>query len=229
MGNEFDRVIVVEDNTNWQDLLLHLLKTRVSKVEITNNYSQALNLILRLGDSDINVLPVCVIDMNLGSYVDDKYDGLGLLAICKIRKIPTVVVSGYITLGLGRRLYKEFGVVNSFDKANFSEDEFMESIEEALKSPYRSPDFRVNLNNLTETMEEYYKEAHSIIVNRHNQRTMVRGGLSISDEQIQKEEIKLLDQRYRTLSEKIMQVDSIDEVNNLRIEMIEESNSWMNI
>ena len=92
-------ILVIDDNPDWQTILGLLLGNDGYEVIPAEEYSTALDRIVRAGSwLTVADLAACVVDLRFeDSPVEKNYDGLGLLAVCKIQGIPTVVVSGYLT------------------------------------------------------------------------------------------------------------------------------------
>ena len=129
-----ERILLVEDDTNWRDTLSRLLEAEGYEVKLAIEYGEAHFEILKAEASfTMFSLGLCVTDLRLASRtVEDNYDALGLLAECKIRSIPSIVVSGYLTRTMKDRLRDEYGVLTSFDKGSFSEQEFLAAVGQAF-------------------------------------------------------------------------------------------------
>jgi len=133
------RILVIEDRENWRDTLGRLLDGRGFEVEYETGYRTGLDKILESGSrSSVVDLALCIVDLSLDSGGDEEnWDGLGLLALCRITKIPTIVVSGRLTQELKDQLRDQYGVMASFDKGALPVDELLASVEQALILPRR--------------------------------------------------------------------------------------------
>jgi len=220
-------ILIVEDNESWQYTLKMLLEGEGYEIAWVSDYSGALDKILRVSAMALD-LPVCVVDLRLaGSAIEENLDGLGLLAVCKMRRIPSIVVSGFLIQGLKDRLHDEFGVIASFDKDSFAEQEFLTAVRRALASPHLTPEFHTKLQKLVDTVIEYYIRAHRIINDKQRERMIDKGRPSIQDEASWRQQISKLDQTYSTVMEKLRQASTIDELDKLHPEIVRECTEWV--
>lgn len=239
-----DNILIVEDEPGWQNTLEVLLKGEGYGVVLTTEYSKALERILRAGAwFTMADLAVCVVDLRLaGSTVEKNWDGLGLLAVCKMRGIPAIVVSGLLTRGLENQLIDQFGVLACFHKDAFANavQEFLTVIREAL-APHRrvrgrgllqmegpgDVEFRTKLQTLVDTVIERYRQAHAIINDKQRERRIARGRPSAEDEALWEQQLRYLDQKYGTAIGKLNQVSTVDELDRLHPEIIRECMRWV--
>lgn len=125
------RILVVENRKTWRDRLKRYLESEGYAVETAASYGEALG---RLQHSDFDL---AVVDLKLGA--DEKnLDGVELLDDAAQREIPAIVVSGRATVGLARRVYADYDVVQFIDKQTFDRDRFVEIVEEALNPAIRA-------------------------------------------------------------------------------------------
>lgn len=235
-------ILIVEDDTNWQDTLSRLLKGEGYEIEFATEYSRALDKILRAGAwFTVFDLALCIVDLRLaGSTVGENYDGLGLLAVCKIRGIPAIVVSAYLTRRLKDQLRDQYGVMTAFDKYPFPEQEFLAVVRRAVASYAHVPDrfplrmhemaeveFRTKLENLVDTINDSYKRAHAIINEKQRERRIARGRSSAEDEALWRQQLSELDQKFNTAIERLSQANTIAELDRLHPEIVEQSLRWM--
>ncbi len=239
-----ENILILEDDPGWQKTLKTLLENQGYGVVLTKEYSQGLERILRTGAwFAMADLAACVVDLRLaGSTIKENWDGLGLLAVCEIRGIPSIVVSGFLTRELKNQLHDQFGVMACFDKAAFPEQEYLTVIREALTSHHRVRDhespqikakelieleFHSRLQNLIDLVIDYYRRAYAMINDMQRERTTVRGRPSAEDEALWEQQLSELDQEYGIVIGRLSQVSSVDDLDRLRPEIIKECITWM--
>lgn len=220
----------VEDEANWHKTIFDLLKGEGLDFQIATAYSDALDKILRTGGWFAAYdLCLCVVDLRLGSAtIDENYDGMGLLAVCEKRKIPTIVVSGYLNKGLREQLISEYGVSAVFEKGPVFEDQaFLNAVRRAIAShdpkdghfqhqlEGENIEFRLGLQSLNETVIDYYKKAHALINDRQHERKNIRGKSSLEDEKLWQSQIEELDHKFGLALSQIMKCRTIKELNEL--------------
>jgi DNA-binding NtrC family response regulator len=236
MANE--NILVVDDDPAWRNTLELILKGEGYRVLLTKDFSTALDKIIRSGAWFVMAdLAVCVVDLRFsGSPIEESYDGLGLLAVCQGQGIPTIVVSGFLTPALKNQLRDQFQVTACFDKSPFTEQEFLAAVREAL-APHRRVrvrlkemndlEFQTKLQNLVDTVIDYYIRANSMINDRQRERRIARGQPSTEDEALWEQQIHDLDNRYSTIVNKLSQINTIEELNRIHAEIIKECLKWV--
>ncbi len=130
------KILLVEDETSWQDILKDFLKTALKNTEHPENpiqivatYDEAKKALESDGSWDL-----LVADISLGK--PDNNFGKFLIRRAYELKIPTIVVSGTITVSDVRTFLKEYEVNDFFSKEDFAsqEKDFIESVEKILNS-----------------------------------------------------------------------------------------------
>jgi DNA-binding NtrC family response regulator len=237
-----ENILVVDDDPGWRSTLEQLLKGEGYGVILTKDYSTALDRILRAGAwFAMADLTACVVDLRFaGSPVEENYDGLGLLAVCQIRGIPTIVVSGFLTRELKNQLHDQFQVTACFDKLPFIEQEFLATVREALAPRRRVKghallevketaelEFQTKLQKLVDTIIDYYGRAHTMINDKQRERRIARGRPCAEDEALWEQQIRDLDQKYSTTIDRLNQVNTIAELDSLHTEIVKECLRWV--
>jgi hypothetical protein len=238
-------VYVIEDDLYWQDTLLRLLRSEGYNVKGLFDYHVALNGILQMEENNsiAKKTSLCVVDLCLrGNKVDENFDGFVLLAACKIKRIPTIVNSGFLTPKINKRLRQQFGVLDCFDKGTFQEEIFITTVRQVLSvfanDKDKGVDFNYHLLNIefqtkveaiTDTVANYYKKAHSFLAQIQNERREARGKSMPEDEAIYQRQINELDERYSLAIQKLGQANTISELENLHFEIIKECIQWLSI
>ena len=119
------RILVVEDESDWQKRLKRMLKEVNCTVVVASNYDEAKD---ELDDS--SHFDLATIDLNLDKSTE-YVDGLELVA--KIRKtfgpgFPIIVITGHGDLRRQRRAFKDYCVVDFIEKARFEIEEFQDTV-----------------------------------------------------------------------------------------------------
>ncbi len=246
-----ENILIVEDDPSWQSTLELLLKGEGYGVIVAKDYSIALDRILRTGALFAMAdLAACVMDLRFAdSRVEENYNGLGLLAVCKMWEIPAIVVSAFLTRGLKNQLHDQFGVVACFDKDRnardpFDEEEFLAVIKNALvpshrrvrgrgllrmemKGPRSEMEFQTKLQALVDIVIDYYRRAHAMVNDKHRERRIARGRPSAEDEALWEQQIREIDQKYSTAIDKLTQVSTLAELDALHPEIVKECLKWV--
>lgn len=235
------KILIVEDKAKWQEILRHILEKEGYEVEEVSDYSSALKIILSAGlwTSDFD-LTLCLIDLRLESEaIESNYNGLGLLALCKVNKIPTIVVSGFLNSKLKNHLEIDYKVQKAFDKKMFSEEEFIKAVHSAAISPTEDVDgdpaqalretalLVIKLETLTNMVNERYQEAYFFINEKQKDRQRIRGKTDPDDEAIWLEEHKQLGQSHQKVIASLIGVHNLSEFEEVQVEVIKECGGWM--
>lgn len=238
-------ILIIEDKANWQDTLGRLLRDKGYEVQFASRYSDSLEKILKTGawfvDFDIGI---CVVDLNLENGSEERnYDGMGLLAVCRLRSIPTVVVSGYLTQSITLQMLNEFGVKAVFDKSTFVDNaqRFLDVVKKeltlqskkAVKGDSRVGDvdaikFASKQQVLIGNAIDNYKKAMSHINELQDERVKIRRRVDPNDEALWLHQIKELDEKSETFIDKIKNAKTQEELEDLHRELTEEFLKWLN-
>lgn len=125
------RVLIIEDNPSWQQLLKEILEDIGLVVDIVDSYECAVDAIHRSSHK------IAIVDLALGNGDVNNHDGLRLLDVIK-RLDPgclPIMLTGYATVELAVRVLKEYGAFSCLEKSGFSRIEFRKLIQRALATP----------------------------------------------------------------------------------------------
>ena len=126
-------ILVVDDKENWRKMLGGLLREEGFNVDVASNFSQALDAIIKSSIwSTTFDLVLCIVDLNLTGFDPDNRDGIGLLAVCKLSNIPSIVVSSNVSSKSEAKLKDQFGAKAVFSKGTFSEREFIDYVHKTI-------------------------------------------------------------------------------------------------
>ncbi len=125
--NTRQRVLLVEDKENWQEIMGEILQSKGYVVEIAAGYGEALGKLRR------EDFALAVVDLSLPT-ASKRRNLYGILLLENIvdKGIPVIVVTGYGVPELIDELYKEYGVFIILDKETFPPDRFAKYAEEAI-------------------------------------------------------------------------------------------------
>jgi len=128
------KVLIVDDYSDWRDLLSGLIEREGHLVEAAGNWEAALAYINENKDLDLVIL-----DIRLVETEENNQDGMRLLAEIRKRHSFTrvIMVTGYGTMETQRKAFKEFQAFDFFRKAQFDSDEFRRSVQDAVEQSIR--------------------------------------------------------------------------------------------
>ncbi len=128
------KVLIVDDYSDWRDMLSGLLEREGHQTEAVGTLAAAINYI-----NDNKDLDLVVLDIRLVETEENNEDGMRLLA--EIRKrLPftrVVMVTGYGTMETQRKAFKEFQAFDFLSKAQFDSEEFRRSFQDAIEQSIR--------------------------------------------------------------------------------------------
>ena len=128
------KVLIVDDYTDWRDILRGLLEREGHLVEAVGTKEAALAYIDENKDLDLVILDIRLIETE-----KDNEDGMRLLAEIRKRLSFTrvIMVTGYGTMETQRKAFKEFQAFDFFRKAQFDSDEFRQAFQDAIEQAVR--------------------------------------------------------------------------------------------
>ncbi|MBN1303402.1 MAG: response regulator [Anaerolineales bacterium] len=128
------RVLVVEDDAGWRDILEELLVDAGFQVRICSGFGDALGSLRR------EKFTLAILDLSLTGDISDTWnpnqshqnlEGYQLLENTKAGNIPTIVVSGVASPGDIMRAYAEQSIFAYIEKQTFDREVFRRLVEEA--------------------------------------------------------------------------------------------------
>ena len=128
------KVLIVDDYTDWRDILRGLLEREGHLVEAVGTKEAALAYIDENKDLDLVILDIRLIETE-----EDNEDGMRLLAEIRKRLSFTrvIMVTGYGTMETQRKAFKECQAFDFFRKAQFDSDEFRQAFQDAIEQAVR--------------------------------------------------------------------------------------------
>ncbi|MDK1028122.1 MAG: DNA-binding response regulator [Anaerolineae bacterium] len=129
--NKDIRVLIVEDDPSWQNLLSELVADLGFQVDVASDLSQAEELIRNSSHR------LAIVDLSLNISDHKNSDGFNILD--KIRLYDpgcsSLLLSGYATVELAVKAIKDYGAYTCLHKENFSRSGFKDTVQEMLAQP----------------------------------------------------------------------------------------------
>jgi DNA-binding NarL/FixJ family response regulator len=121
------RVLVVEDDAGWRDILSELLDEAGHQPRLCSSFGEARGYLHR------DKYDLAVVDLSLtgSASPDDRMDGYQLLANTQALGIPTIVVTGVASVDDIERAYTERGIFACLEKQTFDRRAFQRIVDEA--------------------------------------------------------------------------------------------------
>jgi len=125
------KVMIVEDETAWQETLRNVLEGEGYLVETVDTHGQALERLEK------TMFDLVVIDL-LSSGDEESRNGVALLNGVRLfnrvtdQDIPLIVVTGFSTTEQARKAFQEFNAVDFISKADFDPQAFRQVVKEAI-------------------------------------------------------------------------------------------------
>jgi len=147
-------VLIIEDEPDWQDILRSLLQEAGFYCEVVSDYPSAISILQSLDPLAL------VLDLNLevGDYNEGDWEGWELTRQARMRGISSIVVTGHARADVASRAFREFGVIDLFDKGYLLESKsiFVQRVAEAIETTQRR---RAELSSLLDPLKAAWSEA----------------------------------------------------------------------
>lgn len=134
------RVLIVEDELSWQEILRDYIGIALRNIDIPEDnvfvfgtYPEARSAIEKNGPWD---LIVADITLDASRQVLGRNYGQFLVALAYEKRIPTIVVSGTISVSDAGNFLRRYGVLDCFSKEDFAafESTFVDGVKKALET-----------------------------------------------------------------------------------------------
>ena len=128
------KILIVEDYTDWRELLTGLLQREGYQVEAAATLQAARSYIDQTKDLDLAILDIRLVETD-----ELNEDGMQLLAEIRERRGFTrvIMVTGHGTMESQRRAFREFHAFDFFRKEQFDSEEFRQAVHEAVEQATR--------------------------------------------------------------------------------------------
>ena len=128
------KILIVEDYTDWRELLTGLLQREGYQVEAAATLQAARTYIDETKDLDLAILDIRLVETD-----DTNEDGMHLLGEIHERSGFTrvIMITGHGTMQSQRKAFREFHAFDFFRKEQFDSDEFRQTVHEAVEQATR--------------------------------------------------------------------------------------------
>lgn len=232
-------VLIIEDEPAWRELLGQWLKDAGYIPEYAADFATASDKILKHTSWFAGFgLSLCVVDLRLASSKDDNFEGIGLLAMCKIINVPTIAVTAHLAVGMKEQL-RQFGAFDSVDKSTFNGPEFLQVIERALalrvvtQDPDRSKStrdqnaFETQMQSMIEVVEGNYERATNRINTLYNNNLTALGKRETDEDVAEwKAKLKQLEESRKDLIGQLALTSSLDQLIDIVPKIRKVAASW---
>jgi DNA-binding NarL/FixJ family response regulator len=146
-----NRALIVDDDAGWRSILAELLEDCGYQVRMCNSFGEAMGC-LRREKYNIAVVDLSLTGSDLSgqSGAETALEGYQLLSTTKAADIPTIVVSGVVSVEDIQRAYDQQSIFAYLEKQTFDRAAFRRAAEEAHTSRFISRE----LENLTDRERE---------------------------------------------------------------------------
>jgi two-component system nitrogen regulation response regulator NtrX len=132
------KVLIVDDYSDWRNMLSGLIEREGHLVEAVGTRKAARKAALAYIDENKD-LDLAILDIRLVETEENNEDGMRLLA--KIRKqlsfTRVIMITGYGTMEMQRKAFKQYQAFDFFSKAQFDSEEFKQAFQEAIEQAVR--------------------------------------------------------------------------------------------
>lgn len=128
------KILIVEDYTDWRELLSGLLQREGYQVKEAATLEQAREYIDQTRDLDLAILDIRLVEID-----DTNEEGMRLLGEIHKRGGFTrvIMITGHGTMESQRKAFREFHAFDFFRKEQFDSDDFRETVHEAVEQATR--------------------------------------------------------------------------------------------
>ncbi|MBI9043752.1 MAG: response regulator [Anaerolineaceae bacterium] len=125
------KILIVEDDPSWQNILSELVRDLGFKADIAENIDQAEEIIRNSSHR------LAFVDLSLDIKDHSNVDGYKILQMIREYDpgcIP-LLLSGYVNVESAVKAMKEYGAFTCLQKENFSRSEFKQTVKDMLRQP----------------------------------------------------------------------------------------------
>lgn len=223
---EYNNILIIDDDTSWQGVLGKLLEGQGYIPHYASVFPTGLEQILKATSWFAGFrIPLCIIDLHLLTQHSYFPEGYALLAVCKLVKIPTIVITGFLVEGLRDALIRQTGTLACFGKATFDGQEFLTIVGNVLSraggqylNTIHDPkaDEVILETRLRETLgmiERYYRDASIRINEKYDkQLKILRTRWSDKHDQRWHLDLQKLDEEYKDLISQVLEVTTLEDL-----------------
>jgi two-component system nitrogen regulation response regulator NtrX len=123
------KVLIVEDYTDWRELLAGMLQREGHFVQTAATLDQARAILQQVRDLDLAILDIRLVETD-----EANEDGMQMLAEIHDQEAFTqvIMITGHGTMERQRMAFRRFKAFDFFRKEQFDSDEFRHGVQEAV-------------------------------------------------------------------------------------------------
>ena len=123
------KILIVEDDPDWQNELQKMLSSTGYKSKISSNYGEAVDALDKERPS------ILMLDLKLKEgESDEDLQGWKIAEIALEKDVPIIVVTGHPSVSRARRAFREYKVVDFLDKERLTKTELVIRVLEGIKA-----------------------------------------------------------------------------------------------
>ena len=128
------KVLIVEDYTDWRDLLSGMLQREGLDVETAGSLQEAQDALQKSKDLDLAILDIRLVETD-----ETNEDGMRLLSDIRKKQEFTrvIMITGHGTMEMQRKAFREYKAFDFFRKEQFDSDDFRKGVQEAVEEAAR--------------------------------------------------------------------------------------------
>lgn len=128
------KILIVEDYTDWRELLSGLLQREGYQVDDVATLEEARNYIDQTKDLDLAILDIRLVEID-----ETNEEGMRLLGEIYERGgfTQVIMITGHGTMESQRKAFREFHAFDFFRKEQFDSEDFRKAVHEAVEQATR--------------------------------------------------------------------------------------------
>lgn len=129
------KILIVEDFTDWRELLRDILRREGHAVKATATLQEARAYLEQTKDLDVAIVDIRLVEI-------DESDESGMRLLQEIHNqrgfVHVIMITGHGTMELQRKAFRQFHAFDFFRKEQFVSDEFRQAVHEAVEEAHRA-------------------------------------------------------------------------------------------
>jgi DNA-binding NtrC family response regulator len=128
-----DRVLIVEDDPEWQEEVSSMLSEAGYDYELAADYETGLDALCKTR------LLALILDLKLRTDPPENEDFVGwqLAQEALDRDVPIIIVTGHPSVTRARRAFRDYKVIDFLDKEHLTRQELIERVSEGIEASRR--------------------------------------------------------------------------------------------
>jgi SulP family sulfate permease len=128
------KILIVEDFTDWRELLRDLLRREGHAVNAVASLQEARAYLAQTKDLDVAIVDIRLVET-------DETDEGGMHLLREIHDdrgfVQVIMITGHGTMELQRKAFRQFHAFDFFRKEQFVSEEFRQAVREAVEEAHR--------------------------------------------------------------------------------------------